>query len=68
MDLLKIEPREVTNVLTTIFLWRVPVIGSNLDVLQPWTIREKVLGRYSLVLGQCLDDVLLFFASRADLP
>ena len=66
VDLLETEPREVTNALTTVFLRCVAVIGSNLDALQPWTVRKKVLGRYSLVLGQCLDDVLRFFAGGAD--
>lgn len=68
VDLLETEYREVTNALTAIFSWRVAVIGSNLDALQPWTVRKKVLGRYSLVLGQCLYNVLRFFAGRAETP
>jgi len=65
IDLLETEPREVANALTTVFLWRVAVIGSNLDALQPWTVRKKVLDRYSLVLGQCLDNVLRFLRGRS---
>ena len=60
MDSLGIKPREVADVLTTLFLRCITIVGGNLNVLQPRTVREKVLGRYTLVLGQCLDCVLEF--------
>ena len=60
MNSLEIEPCQVINALTTIFLRRVTIIGSNSDALQPWTAREKVLYRHALVLGQCLNDALRF--------
>jgi len=58
MNLSRSDPGAATEALTTIFLRGVAIIGSDLDVLQPWATREKVLDRYTLVLGQCLNDTL----------
>lgn len=60
MDPLGIKPLEAVDGLTAIFLRCVTIVGGDLNVLQPFTIQEKVLCGYTLVLGQCLDYVLQF--------